>query len=50
MKEISDFREGSNMLSVFARRTESLDAPGIQKLVTKQTYEIFGRVNVAYIM
>ena len=52
MKEKEDykFKERTNNVSVFARRTESLDAPGIQKLITKKTYEVFGRVNVAYVM
>ncbi|XP_066929118.1 cilia- and flagella-associated protein 61-like [Clytia hemisphaerica] len=49
MKDKEPTKEATNF-SVFARRTESLDAPGIQKLVTKETYEIFGRVSVACII
>ena len=33
-----------------ARRTESLDAPEILKLVSATTDKIFGRVNVVNIM
>ena len=49
-KQPNKFVDRTDNVSVFARRTESLDAPGIQKLITKETYEIFGRVNVAYLM
>ena len=34
----------------FARRTESLDAPGISKLVRRNTESVFGKINVDYIM
>ena len=33
-----------------ARRTESLDAPAILKLVQPATEELFGRVNVVNLM
>ena len=33
-----------------ARRTESLDAPAILKLVQPSTEELFGRVNVVNLM
>ena len=33
-----------------ARRTESIDAPHISNLVTEQTDELFGRVNIVNIM
>ena len=37
-------------IPISARRTESLDAPDILKLVTNETYKLFGRVNVAHMM
>lgn len=33
-----------------ARRTESMDAPAIQKLMTSATYDIFGRVDIINVM
>lgn len=33
-----------------ARRTESVDAPAIEKLMTSVTYELFGRVDIVRIM
>ena len=35
---------------IFARRTESLDAPGILQLVSNETSQIFGRVNIVQLM
>lgn len=36
--------------SFVARRTESVDAEGISKLIRRSTEEIFGRINVDHLM
>ena len=36
--------------SFVVRRSESLDAQGISKLVKRATENVFGRLNVEYIM
>ena len=35
---------------ITARRTESLDAPAIQKLEQRSTLSLFGRVNIVNLM
>ena len=44
--------EGGSLIEipVSARRTESLDAPEIMKLVEEDTGKLFGRVNVVHMM
>lgn len=32
------------------RRTESIDAPAIEKLINKETIELFGRVDIVRVM
>lgn len=41
---------GDGGVPIFARRTESLDAPAILNLVTNDTGQIFGRVNIVWLM
>lgn len=36
--------------SFIARRTESVDAEGISKLLTRTSETVFGRINVDYLM
>ena len=36
--------------SFIARRTESVDAEGISKLLTRTSEAIFGRINVDHLM
>ena len=42
--------ETNSEIPIFARRTESLDAPAILQLVTNGTGQIFGRVNIVQLM
>ena len=39
-----------NEVVLTARRTESMDAPSIEKLVTNATVELFGRVDIMQVM
>lgn len=41
---------GDSRVPIFARRTESLDAPAILELVTSDTGNLFGRVNIVHLM
>ena len=36
--------------SFIARRTESVDAEGVEKLIRRSTEAIFGRINVDHLM
>ena len=46
MAEDEDNRE----VPIFARRTESLDAPSILQLTSNETDKIFGRSNIVQLM
>lgn len=43
-------KEESDSESFVARRTESVDAQGIAKLVKRATESVFGRINVENVM
>ena len=42
--------EASEEVVLTARRTESVDAPAIEKLTSSVTLELFGRVDIVRIM
>ena len=42
--------EEENEVPISARRTESLDAPDILGLVSHETGQLFGRVNIVQLM
>lgn len=42
--------EAEEEVSFFARRTESIDAEGVSKLLTRNTEAVFGRINIDHVM
>lgn len=42
--------ESKEEVVLTARRTESIDAPAIEKLITSATFEVFGRVDIVRVM
>lgn len=42
--------EESQEVVLTARRTESVDAPAIAKLISSVTFELFGRVDIVRVM
>ncbi|XP_028417535.1 cilia- and flagella-associated protein 61-like [Dendronephthya gigantea] len=49
MQNQADMEENQEVV-LTARRTESIDAPAIEKLITSATFELFGRVDIVRVI